>query len=99
MKHIEKFLALYLTVIILIISGSLYATHTMQVIDEPAPSLIKLIALALLAIWEVISRLVPSLSNYSILVMIIKLLRIISDALRREPSRPPLGQKLPKKRL
>lgn len=48
------------------------------------PSLIKLIALALLAIYEIVVRLIPTVVNYSIINWIIKILKTISDTLNNE---------------
>ena len=47
--------------------------------DEP--SMIKLISIAVLGIYEVVVRLVPSVGDYSVVSWIIKALKKISDTL------------------
>jgi hypothetical protein len=45
------------------------------------PSVVKLAALALLAVYEVVVRLVPSVGDYSAVSWIIRILKKVSDAL------------------
>jgi hypothetical protein len=45
------------------------------------PSMIKLISLALLGVYEVVVRLVPSIGDYSAVSWIIKILKKVSDTL------------------
>jgi hypothetical protein len=45
------------------------------------PSVVKLAALALLAVYEVVVRIVPSVGDYSAVSWIIKLLKKVSDTL------------------
>jgi len=45
------------------------------------PSMIKLISLALLAAYEVVVRIVPSIVDYSAVSWIIKILKKVSDTL------------------
>jgi hypothetical protein len=45
------------------------------------PSTLKLVALALLAAYEVVVRVVPSVGDYSVVSWIIKLLKRVSDTL------------------
>jgi hypothetical protein len=45
------------------------------------PSVVKLAALALLAVYEVVVRVVPSVGDYSAVSWIIKLLKKVSDTL------------------
>ena len=45
------------------------------------PSFIKLAALALLAVYEVVVRIVPSVGDYSVVSWIINLLKKVSDTL------------------
>jgi hypothetical protein len=45
------------------------------------PSVLKLTALALLAVYEVVVRIVPSVSDYSVVSWFIKLLKKVSDTL------------------
>ena len=58
-----------------------------NIIGDPAaaaaaePSVLKLTALALLAVYEVLVRIVPSVGDYSAVSWIIRLLKKISDTL------------------
>jgi hypothetical protein len=61
-----------------------------NIVDDPAsasaaagdqPSVIKLAALALLAVYEVVVRIVPSVGDYSAVSWIIRLLKKVSDTL------------------
>jgi len=45
------------------------------------PSVLKLAALALLAVYEVVVRIVPSVGDYSVVSWFIKLLKKVSDTL------------------
>ena len=45
------------------------------------PSVLKLVALALLAVYEVVVRIVPSVGDYSVVSWFIGLLKKISDTL------------------
>jgi hypothetical protein len=50
-------------------------------VSTDAPSLLKLAALALLAVYEVVVRVVPSVGDYSAVSWVIRLLKKISDTL------------------
>jgi hypothetical protein len=45
------------------------------------PSVVKLVALALLAVYEVVVRVVPSVGDYSAVSWIIRILKKVSDTL------------------
>lgn len=45
------------------------------------PSVIKLVSLALLAVYEVVVRVVPSVGDYSVVSWVIEILKKISDTL------------------
>ncbi len=45
------------------------------------PSTVKLVALALLAVYEAVVRIVPSVRDYSVVSWVIKLLKKVSDTL------------------
>jgi len=45
------------------------------------PSMIKLISLALIGVYEVVVRIVPSIGDYSAVSWVIKLLKKVSDTL------------------
>ena len=56
-------------------------TDAINRVSTDAPSVLKLAALALLAVYEVVVRVVPSVGDYSVVSWIIKLLKKVSDTL------------------
>ncbi len=52
-----------------------------QIIPTDQPSLIKLIAVGILGVYEVVVRLVPSVGDYSVVSWVIKFLKKVSDTL------------------
>ena len=50
-------------------------------VSTDAPSVFKLAALALLAVYEVVVRVVPSVGDYSVVSWLIGILKKISDSL------------------
>jgi len=52
-----------------------------RVSTDTDPSVIKLISLALLAVYEVVVRVVPSVGDYSVVSWVIRFLKKISDTL------------------
>ena len=48
------------------------------------PSTLKLISLALLGLYEVVVRVIPSVGDYSVVSWIIKALKKVSDTLNRK---------------
>ena len=55
------------------------SSATVATTDQP--SVVKLAALALLAVYEVVVRIVPSVGDYSVVSWIIKILKKVSDTL------------------
>jgi hypothetical protein len=55
--------------------------QTRQCLVCTEPSLIKLIAVGILGVYEIVVRLVPSVGDYSAVSWIIKLLKKVSDTL------------------
>jgi uncharacterized membrane protein len=49
-----------------------------------SPSVVKLVSVAVLAVYEVVVRLVPSVGDYSVVSWIIKALKKVSDTLNRK---------------
>ena len=76
-------LALILTLIIILFFAGCVISITLNdpVIPSDQPSLIKLIAVGILGVYEVIVRLVPSVGDYSVVSWIIKALKRVSDTL------------------
>lgn len=72
-----------LFVILLMSSILLIANDEIPVIAAQ-PSLLKLLIGAILLIYEIIVRLIPSVGNYSVIAFIIDILKKISDALDRK---------------
>jgi hypothetical protein len=48
------------------------------------PSIVKLISIAVLGVYEVVVRLVPSVGDYSVVSWIIKALKKVSDTLNNK---------------
>jgi hypothetical protein len=57
------------------------ASDAINRVSTDQPSLVKLIAVSVLGIYEVIVRLIPSVGDYSVVSWIIKFLKKISDTL------------------
>jgi hypothetical protein len=81
MKTLKLFIAL-LIIFLLFFSGCI-----INIVGEnpsfpvPEPSTLKLIAGALLAVYEVVVRVIPSVGDYSVVSWIIKFLKRVSDSL------------------
>lgn len=73
------FLLFFSGCIVNIIGDSSAAASAAAASDQP--SVFKLVALALLAVYEVVVRVVPSVGNYSVVSWIINLLKKVSDTL------------------
>ena len=76
-------LALILTLIFFLFFAGCVISVTVNdpVIPTDQPSLIKLIAVGVLGIYEIIVRLVPSVGDYSAVSWFIKFLKKVSDTL------------------
>jgi hypothetical protein len=81
MKQFEFRLIIFLLCVVLFISCSLLTTFDQLNVDVVKTSLFKLIIMALLAIYEVIVRIIPSVGNYSLIAFIIDMLKKLSDVL------------------
>jgi hypothetical protein len=55
--------------------------QTRQCLVSTEPSLIKLIAVGILGVYEIVVRLVPSVGDYSAVSWIIRILKKVSDTL------------------
>ena len=76
-------LALILTLIFILFFAGCVISITLNdpVIPADQPSLIKLIAVGILGVYEIIVRIVPSVGDYSAVSWVIKLLKKVSDTL------------------
>jgi hypothetical protein len=76
-------LALILTLIFFLFVAGCVISVTVNdpIIPSDQPSLIKLIAVGILGVYEIIVRLVPSVGDYSAVSWVIKFLKKISDTL------------------
>jgi hypothetical protein len=78
-----KLLIILFLIWLLLIAGCVISVNINDtVIPSDQPSLIKLIAAAILGVYEVIVRLIPSIGDYSLVSWIIKLLKKVSDTLK-----------------
>ncbi len=57
------------------------ATDAINRVSTGEPSAVKLVALALLAVYEAVVRIVPSVGDYSAVSWVIKFLKKVSDTL------------------
>ena len=76
-------LALILTLIFILFFAGCVISITLNdpVIPADQPSLIKLIAVGILGVYEIIVRIVPSVGDYSAVSWFIKVLKKVSDTL------------------
>ena len=76
-------LALILTLIFILFFAGCVISITLNdpVIPADQPSLIKLIAVGILGVYEIIVRIVPSVGDYSAVSWIIRILKKVSDTL------------------
>jgi hypothetical protein len=81
MKSLKIIIAALLT-FLLFFNGCIVAIVGDVTTPAPdAPSTVKLISLALLAAYEVVVRVVPSVADYSVVSWVIGILKKISDTL------------------
>jgi hypothetical protein len=76
-------LVLILTLIFILFFAGCVISITVNdpVIPADQPSLIKLISVGIIGVYEIIVRLVPSVGDYSVVSWFIKFLKKISDTL------------------
>ena len=78
---IIAFLLFFNGCIVNIIGDTAAGTDAINRVSTDAPSVFKLVALALLAVYEVVVRVVPSVGDYSLVSWFIGILKKISDTL------------------
>lgn len=88
MKTFAYRLPLFMLLAVLFLSFALFATNERIEIVPVEKSTFQLILIAILAIYEVIVRLIPSIGNYSLIAWIIDLLKKLSDLLNRQKRIP-----------
>jgi hypothetical protein len=80
MKTLKLFFLAVFT-FLLFFAGCMVNISVGQGAVAPDPSAVKLISVALIAIYEVVVRVIPSVGDYSMLSWIIKALKKVSDTL------------------
>jgi len=75
------FLLFFNGCIVNIVGDTSAASDAINSVSTDAPSVLKLAALALLAVYEVVVRIVPSVGDYSVVSWFIGILKKISDTL------------------
>jgi len=75
------FLLFFNGCIVNIVGDPAAGTDAINRISTDEPSVLKLVALALLAVYEVVVRVVPSVGDYSVVSWFIGILKKISDTL------------------
>jgi len=81
MKTLKLFIILTLIFMLFFAGCVISITVNDPVIPVDQPSLLKLIAVGILGVYEIIVRLVPSVGDYSVVSWIIKALKAVSDKL------------------
>ena len=77
-----KLVVILTLIFILFFAGCVISvTINDPVIPAEQPSLIKLIALGILGVYEIVVRIVPSIGDYSAVSWVIRFLKKISDTL------------------
>jgi hypothetical protein len=78
---------LYIVIVCILCFLLFFNGCIVNIVGDPAaaagdqPSVVKLAALALLAVYEVVVRVVPSVGDYSAVSWIIRILKKVSDTL------------------
>jgi len=85
MKTIKLYLLAIITFLLFFAGCFVNISISDPVIVPETPSTLKIIAGALLAVYEAAVRIVPTLRDYSVVSWIIKALKKVSDTLNRTP--------------
>ena len=81
MRTLKLFLIMTAIFLLFFAGCVISVTVNDPVIPTDQPSLIKMIAVGLLGVYEIIVRLVPSVGDYSVVSWFIKFLKKVSDTL------------------
>ena len=84
MKKLHWVGAALVGILTLLLLSGCTVIHSLENAAAGATSTLKLIVLAVLAIYEVIIRLIPTVGNYSIIGWIVTFLKWLSDTLDRK---------------
>jgi len=84
MKAIKIYIIAILTFLLFFAGCIVNITGEQSVTVPDSPSVVKLVAVAVLAVYEVVVRLVPSVGDYSVVSWIIKALKKVSDTLNKK---------------
>ena len=77
-----KLILILIGIFLLFFAGCVISvTVNNPIIPNDQPSLIKLIAVGILGVYEIIVRIVPSVGDYSVVSWFIKFLKKVSDTL------------------
>jgi len=81
MKTIKLYIIAILTFLLFFAGCMVTISVNNNTIVPEEPSMIKLISIAVLSVYEVVVRVIPSVGDYSVVSWIIKALKKISDTL------------------
>ena len=81
MKTIKLYIIAIITFLLFFAGCMVNISVDNNTIVPDEPSMIKLISIAVLGIYEVVVRLIPSVGDYSVVSWIIKALKKVSDTL------------------
>lgn len=81
MKLLTAFFFILFAIVACIVSAANVSFDASTVTLEPASNVIQVTAIALLAVYEVIARLVPTVNNISIVHAIVTFLQFLSNKL------------------
>jgi len=84
MKTIKIYIIAILTFLLFFAGCIVNITGEQSVTVPDSPSVVKLVSLAVLAVYEVVVRLVPSVGDYSVVSWIIRALKKVSDKLNKK---------------
>ena len=81
MKTIKLYILAILTFLLFFAGCMVNISVDNNIVVPDEPSMIKLISAAVLGVYEVVVRLIPSVGDYSVVSWIIKVLKKVSDTL------------------
>ena len=81
MKTIKLYILAIITFLLFFAGCMVNISVDNNTIVPDEPSMIKLISIAVLSVYEVVVRLIPSVGDYSVVSWIIKALKKVSDTL------------------
>ena len=85
MKTIKLYIIAIITFLLFFAGCMVSISVDNNTIVPDEPSMLKLISIAVLSVYEVVVRVIPSVGDYSVVSWIIKTLKKVSDTLNIRP--------------